>query len=60
MHVQSKKVEIFQVDKRNIQNQKMIDSWGNAKIALPVLVRRTGFQSTSSLLRRLPFPNSAE
>jgi 3-deoxy-D-arabino-heptulosonate 7-phosphate (DAHP) synthase len=35
MLVQSQKTEIFQVGKRNIQNQKMIDSWGNAKIALP-------------------------
>ena len=33
--VQSQKAEIFQVGKRNIQNQKMIDNWGNAKIALP-------------------------
>jgi 3-deoxy-D-arabino-heptulosonate 7-phosphate (DAHP) synthase len=35
MLVQSEKSEIFQVGKRNIQNQKMIDNWGNAKIALP-------------------------
>jgi 3-deoxy-D-arabino-heptulosonate 7-phosphate (DAHP) synthase len=35
MQVQSQKAEIFQVGKRNIQNQKMIDNWGNAKIALP-------------------------
>jgi 3-deoxy-D-arabino-heptulosonate 7-phosphate (DAHP) synthase len=35
MQVQSQRAEIFQVGKRNIQNQKMIDSWGNAKIALP-------------------------
>jgi hypothetical protein len=35
MQVQSEKAEIFQVRKRNIQNQKMIDNWGNAKIALP-------------------------
>jgi hypothetical protein len=33
--VQSQKAEIFQVGKRNITNQKMIDNWGNAKIALP-------------------------
>jgi 3-deoxy-D-arabino-heptulosonate 7-phosphate (DAHP) synthase len=33
--VQYHKAEIFQVGKRNIQNQKMIDNWGNAKIALP-------------------------
>jgi hypothetical protein len=33
--VKSQKSEIFQVGKRNIQNQKMIDIWGNAKIALP-------------------------
>jgi hypothetical protein len=33
--VKSQKDEIFQVVKRNIQNQKMIDNWGNAKIALP-------------------------
>jgi hypothetical protein len=35
MLVQSEKSEIFHVGKRNIQNWKMIDSWGNAKIALP-------------------------
>jgi hypothetical protein len=35
MLVQSKKSEIFQVGKRNIKNQKMIDNRGNAKIALP-------------------------
>jgi hypothetical protein len=34
MLVKSQKVEIFRVGKRNITNQKMIDSWGNAKIAL--------------------------
>jgi len=33
--VQSEKAEIFQFGKRNIQNQKMIDNWGNAKQALP-------------------------
>jgi len=33
--VQSQKAEIFQVDKRNIKNPKMIDNWGNGKIALP-------------------------
>jgi hypothetical protein len=35
MHVQSQKTKIFQVGKRNITKQKMIDFWGNAKIALP-------------------------
>jgi 3-deoxy-D-arabino-heptulosonate 7-phosphate (DAHP) synthase len=35
MLVKSQKTEIFQVGKRNIQNWKMIDNWGNAKIALP-------------------------
>jgi len=35
MQVKSQKAEIFQVGKRNITNQKMIDKWGNAKIALP-------------------------
>jgi len=35
MQVQSQKVEIFQVGKRNIQNQKMMDNWGNAKMTLP-------------------------
>jgi len=35
MLVQSQKAEIFQIDKRNIKNQKIIDNWGNAKIALP-------------------------
>jgi hypothetical protein len=33
--VQSQKAEIFHVGKRNIKNQKIIDNWGNAKIALP-------------------------
>ena len=33
--VQSQNSEIFQVGKRNIINQKIIDKWGNAKIALP-------------------------
>jgi hypothetical protein len=35
MLVKSQKAEIFQVGKRNVQYQKMIDNWGNAKIALP-------------------------
>jgi len=35
IQVQSQKAEIFQIGKRNIQNQKMIDNWGNAKTALP-------------------------
>ena len=35
MLVKTQKAEIFQVGKRNIKNQKMIDSRGNAKIALP-------------------------
>jgi hypothetical protein len=35
MLVQSQKAKIFQVGKRHIKNQRMIDSWGNAKIALP-------------------------
>jgi hypothetical protein len=30
MLVKSQKTEIFQVGKRNTQNQKMIDRWGNA------------------------------
>jgi hypothetical protein len=34
MQMQSQKAGIFQVGKRNIKNQKMKDSWGNAKIAL--------------------------
>jgi hypothetical protein len=33
--VQSQKAEIFQVGERHITNQKMIDNWGNANIALP-------------------------
>jgi hypothetical protein len=33
--VQSEKAEIFQVGKTNIINQKIIDKWGNTKIALP-------------------------
>jgi hypothetical protein len=32
--VQSQKAEIFQVGKRNIINQKTMDKWGNAIIAL--------------------------
>ena len=35
MQVQSQKAEIFFFGERNIQNQKMIDNWGNAKTALP-------------------------
>jgi hypothetical protein len=35
MLVKSQKVEIFQIGKINIINQKMIDKWGNAKIAMP-------------------------
>ena len=33
--VQFCKAKIFQIGKRNITNQKMIDNRGNAKIALP-------------------------
>ena len=33
--LQYNKAEFFQIDKRNIKNQEMIDNWGNAKIALP-------------------------
>jgi 3-deoxy-D-arabino-heptulosonate 7-phosphate (DAHP) synthase len=54
MLVQSQKAKIFQVGKRNIQNKKMLDNWGNAKIALPLSFRRTSFQSISSLPRQLP------
>ena len=35
MQVQSQKVEIFQVGKRNIINQKIMDKWGNAKMGWP-------------------------
>jgi hypothetical protein len=35
MLVKSQKAEIFQVGKRNIINQKIMDKWGNANIALP-------------------------
>jgi 3-deoxy-D-arabino-heptulosonate 7-phosphate (DAHP) synthase len=35
MQVQSQKAEIFQVGKRNIINQKILDKWGYSKIALP-------------------------
>jgi 3-deoxy-D-arabino-heptulosonate 7-phosphate (DAHP) synthase len=35
MLVKSQKAEIFQVGKRNIINQKIMNKWGNAKIALP-------------------------
>jgi len=34
MLMQSQKAEFFQVGKRNIINQKIMDMWGNAKIAL--------------------------
>jgi hypothetical protein len=57
MLVQSQKARIFQVGKRNIINQKIMDKWGNAKIALPLSFRRTSFQSISSLPHQLPFPN---
>jgi len=33
--VQFQNPEIFQFGKRNIKNQKMIDKWGNANVALP-------------------------
>jgi hypothetical protein len=33
--VPPQKAEIFQVGKRNTINKKIIDKWGNAKIALP-------------------------
>jgi hypothetical protein len=33
--VQYHEAKIFQVGKRNIKNQKMIDNWGNSKTALP-------------------------
>jgi hypothetical protein len=33
--VKFQKAKIFQLGKRNITNQKMIDNWGNAKITLP-------------------------
>jgi hypothetical protein len=33
--VKPQKAEIFQIGKRNIINQEIIDKWGNAKIALP-------------------------
>ena len=35
IQVQYQKVEIFRISERHITNQKMIDKWGNAKIALP-------------------------
>jgi len=35
MLVQSQKAGIFQVGKRNIMNQEIMDMWGNAKITLP-------------------------
>jgi hypothetical protein len=34
--VQSQKAQIFQVGKRNIINQKIVDKWGNVRIALPI------------------------
>jgi hypothetical protein len=37
----------------------MIDNWGNAKTHCPFIFRPTGFQSTSSLPRQLPFPSIA-
>ena len=42
IQLQSEKTEIFPVGKRNIENQKMIDNWGNAKIALPLSSTRNG------------------
>ena len=36
MLVKYHKAEIFQVDKRNIKNQEMMDNWDNAKAALPL------------------------
>jgi len=44
--VQFQNAEIFQVGKRNIQNQKMIDNWGNAKIALPARFHIIYFDGT--------------
>jgi len=35
MLVKSQKAKIFQVGKRNMQNQKTIDIWGNTKTTLP-------------------------
>jgi hypothetical protein len=35
IQVQYHKAEIFEIGERHITNQKMIDKWGNAKIALP-------------------------
>ena len=35
--VKSQKAEIFQVANRNIKIQKIVDTWGNAKMALPPL-----------------------
>jgi hypothetical protein len=34
--MQYQKTKIFQVGRRNITNQKMIDNWGDAKIAWPL------------------------
>jgi hypothetical protein len=36
MQLQSQKAENFQIGKLNIKNQKMIDIWDGAKIALPL------------------------
>jgi hypothetical protein len=35
IQVQYSKAEIFRISERHVTNQKMIDNWGNAKIALP-------------------------
>jgi hypothetical protein len=34
MQVQYGKAEIFRIGKRNKKSQKIVDNWGNAKIAL--------------------------
>jgi hypothetical protein len=36
MQLQSQKAKVFQAGKISIQNQKMTDYWGTAKIALPL------------------------
>ena len=43
--VKLQKTDICQVGKRKIQNQKMIDKWGNGKQASPVSPTHKDFQS---------------
>jgi hypothetical protein len=41
MQVQSEKAEIFQVGKRNITSQKMIDSLSNSKLHCSLIINES-------------------